>query len=83
MVLTTEQKLLLSEAKVEALTSSLSEALVRIRELEALVSKLTVVKTSQNSRKHPSTDIARKNQSLREKSDKPVGGQKGHEGHTL
>lgn len=31
MVLTTEQKLLLSEAKVEALTSSLSEALVRIR----------------------------------------------------
>jgi transposase len=83
MVLTTEQKLLLSEAKVEALTSSLSEALVRIRELEALVSKLAVVKTSQNSSKPPSTDMARKNQSLREKSGKPVGGQKGHEGHTL
>ncbi|NJO86625.1 MAG: hypothetical protein HC821_00625 [Lewinella sp.] len=30
MILTTEQKLLLAEAKVEALTSSLSEALVRI-----------------------------------------------------
>ena len=39
---------------------------------------------SKTSHTPPSQDIGRSNQkSLREKSDKPSGGQKGHEGHTL
>lgn len=83
MALTTEARLLQAEAKIEELSKLLAQALARNQELEALVSRLSVVKTSRNSSKPPSTDIARKNQSLREKSDKPVGGQKGHEGHTL
>ena len=63
--------------------SSLSAALSRISALESLLSKPSIPKTSSNSHKPPSMDLNRKNQSLREKSDKPVGGQLGHEGHTL
>ncbi len=55
----------------------------RISSLEGLMSKVVTVKTSSNSHQSPSTDLIRKNQSLREKSDKPVGGQTGHKGHTL
>ena len=55
----------------------------RIAELESLLVTQSVVKTSKNSHIPPSVDLSRKNQSLREKSDKPVGGQKGHRGHTL
>lgn len=45
--------------------------------------KLTTVKTSNNSHVPPSVDLSRKNQSLREKSDKSAGGQKGHQGYNL
>jgi transposase len=59
----------------------------RIADLEsqllAISTVATVTKTSKNSHLPPSVDLSRKNQSLREKSDKPVGGQKGHKGHTL
>ena len=55
----------------------------RIASLEGLMLKVVTVKTSSNSHQSPSTDLTRKNQSLREKSDKPVGGQTGHKGHTL
>lgn len=65
------------------LQGQLTVALTRISELEALVKQLSTAKTSKNSHKPPSTDIARKNQSLRVKSDKPVGGQLGHKGNTL
>jgi transposase len=63
--------------------SQLAIALARIAELESLLSKVKIVKNSQNSHLPPSLDITRKNQSLRVKSDKPVGGQLGHKGHTL
>jgi len=69
--------------QIEHLKGELSHALTRISELEALLMKLSTVKSSKNSHKPPSSDLARKNQSLREKSDNPVGGQKGHKGNTL
>jgi transposase len=56
---------------------------VKIQALEAALTLKSVVKTSNNSHLSPSSDLSRKNQSLREKSDKPVGGQLGHIGHTL
>lgn len=61
----------------------ISEQSAKIRALEAALGLKTVVKTSNNSHLSPSSDLSRKNQSLREKSDKPVGGQIGHIGHTL
>jgi transposase len=79
-----------SKEQISHLQGQLAEALARnselearISELEALVLRLSTVKTSKNSHNPPSTDKWRKNQSLREKSDKPVGGQLGHEGNTL
>ena len=63
---------------------------VKIQELEGLLQQNSVKTTSKNSHLPPSLDLTRgsasdtkANQSLREKSGKPVGGQKGHEGHTL
>ena len=64
----------------------IAELKAQIIELQSLVSKLSkqsVMKSSKNSHKPPSSDLMYKNQSLRPKSDKPIGGQKGHEGHTL
>ena len=71
------------QEKIKDLEDKLSHALTRITELEALLLKLATAKTSNNSHIPPSVDLSRKNQSLREKSDKPVGGQKGHQGYNL
>jgi transposase len=71
------------QEQISDLKGQLSCALARISELEALVLQLTTVKTSKNSHNPPSSDKARRNQSLREKSGQPVGGQKGHKGKTL
>jgi transposase len=71
------------QEKIKDLEGKLSIALTRITVLEALLSKRTSTKTSKNSHIPPSVDLSRKNQSLREKSDKPVGGQKGHQGYNL
>ena len=65
------------------LEGKLSHALARIAELESQLLRHQGLKNSRNSHIAPSGDLSRKNQSLREKSDKPVGGQKGHKGHTL
>jgi transposase len=72
-----------SQEKIQELEGKLALALTRILELEALVSKFGTTKTSNNSHIPPSIDLSRKNQSLREKSDKPVGGQQGHQGTNL
>lgn len=58
---------------------------VENEQLKVELSKYKTKKTSRNSSIPPSKDENRpiKNQSLREKSDKPVGGQEGHEGKTL
>jgi transposase len=57
----------------------------RIIELEDLLVKAKIIKDSSNSSKPPSSDISspKRNQSLREKSEKPTGGQLGHKGTTL
>lgn len=70
-------------AKIQDLEAKLAQALSRISDLEALILKLSTVKNSSNSSIAPSVDISRKNQSLREKSTNPVGGQFGHKGHNL
>lgn len=56
------------------------------REVAALKRQLEqskIKKNSKNSHTPPSLDLARKNQSLREKSGRKPGGQDGHEGQTL
>lgn len=57
----------------------------RIADLEARLKSLEIQlnKNSRNSSKPPSTDTKKNRRSLRKKSDKPVGGQKGHKGNTL
>jgi len=61
--------------QISHLKGELAKALARISELEALLLHLGTSKTSKNSHNPPSSDKWRKNQSLRRKSDKPVGGQ--------
>ena len=57
----------------------------RINELQAQLAVYQNKKDSSNSHKPPSTDIhtPQRNRSLRKKSNKKPGGQKGHEGSTL
>jgi transposase len=92
--MTVEEKLEILESNLLAISEKYATALTiiesqsaRIADLEAqLLTTSTansVTKTSKNSHIPPSVDLTRKNQSLREKSDKPVGGQMGHKGHTL
>lgn len=69
--------------QIASLKLQISQALARIAELEALLLAQSVVKNSKNSSVPPSVDLARKNESLREKSDKKVGGQPGHKGTNL
>lgn len=75
---------------IKAQTLLLSKQSKEITELKARIKKLSennIKKTSKNSHLPPSKDLTRgevkNNQSLREKSDKPVGGQIGHKGSTL
>lgn len=64
---------------VVKLESIIKEQALRIKELEGIIHK-----NSSNSSKPPSSDGLRKPLiSNREKSNKPNGGQKGHEGNTL
>ena len=73
------------EAKVINLELINLELMRKIEELMRKIEELSNPKNSRNSSVAPSKDENRaiKNQSLRGKSDKKVGGQQGHEGSTL
>lgn len=66
------------DAVYELMVSLVTRLVDRISHLEAQLSK-----DSHNSSKPPSTDMPRRPKSLREKSGRRPGGQKGHPGHTL
>jgi hypothetical protein len=70
---------------VQTLCLNNDKQAARIAELEERVKSLEDRnnKNSRNSSKPPSTDAFQKIKSQRKSSGKPVGGQKGHKGHTL
>lgn len=67
------------DQRIEELEALLKQALRRIEELEGRIAK-----NSHNSSKPPSSDgLRRKPHAQRKTSDKPTGGQAGHQGRTL
>jgi transposase len=68
---------------IEKLIAQVTVLTERVLELEAKLSKYENPKNSGNSSLPPSQDPFRKTKSLREKSNKPQGGQKGHKGSKL
>jgi transposase len=91
-VIISDQSVIISDQSVtiSTLKSDLASSIAIISELQEEVARLTSLfnisslkKTSSNSHLPPSSDLARKNQSLREKTGNPSGGQLGHKGHTL
>lgn len=79
-VLNKDELIALQAKQIEMLLSQVASLTARVLELEN-----NQKKNSGNSSKPPSTDNAKvkTTKSLRGPSDKPVGGQAGHEGHTL
>ena len=81
-------ELRLSEAQKIILEQSqqIKKQSEEISRLQSILSQKIVKTTSSNSHLPPSKDLAstiKRNQSLRERSTRPIGGQKGHKGHTL
>lgn len=72
-------------ANIQSQGKIIDGLITRVQTLEAELATYKNKKNSNNSHTPPSKDENRpmKNQSLREKSDKKVGGQYGHEGKTL
>ncbi len=70
----------------EAVVGLVTQLLSHLNKLEARVNELEgrLGKNSRNSSRPPSSDgFGKRTKSLRQKSDKPSGGQKGHRGQTL
>lgn len=74
------------DQEIKELKTALQEALTTIAQLNQQVQELQarLAKDSHNSHLPPSSDrFARQPKSLRKKSEKPSGGQAGHQGHHL
>ena len=71
--------------KIKEQSLKIEEQSKEIARLENLLEKKKIRITSKNSHLPPSKDLtdSSRNRSLREKSGKPIGGQKGHKGHNL
>jgi transposase len=73
------------ETVIERQDIQISSLVLRVEDLEQELSVHKNRKNSGNSHLPPSSDLSapKRNQSLREKSDRKPGGQDGHEGHAL
>jgi transposase/uncharacterized coiled-coil protein SlyX len=71
-IINKQQKLIATQQK------QIAQLEIRVKKLEEQVNK-----NSKNSSKPPSSDGFNKPKSLRKKSSRPIGGQKGHKGETL
>jgi len=70
---------------IEKQSQIISELTIKIEQLETRIAELEsqINQNSRNSSRPPSTDVFIKPKSQRKKGERPVGGQKGHPGHTL
>ncbi len=85
-ILKLEQSLAEAQRTILEQSKQIEEQSREISRLQGLLSQAAVRATSGNSHLPPSKDLTsttKRDRSLREKSTRPVGGQKGHKGHTL
>ena len=73
----------LYKIEVKHLSDEVSALKETLAQMIKIIEQLGHKKNSSNSSLPPSSDMTRKNRSLREKSDKKSGGQPGHKGNTL
>jgi len=85
MTINREEILALCKSDPESIVVLIEKMDARISQLEARITELEsqIKQNSRNSSRPPSTDVFIKPKSQRKKGERPVGGQKGHKGHTL
>jgi transposase len=85
MAINREEILELCKSDPESIVALIEKMDARIMQLEARITELEsrIKQNSRNSSRPPSTDVFIKPKSQRKKGERPVGGQKGHKGHTL
>ena len=85
MAINREEILELCKSDPESIVTLIEKMDARITQLEVRITELEsqIQQNSRNSSRPPSTDVFIKPKSQRKKGERPVGGQKGHKGHTL
>jgi len=85
MAIKREEILALCKSDPESIVTLIEKMDARISQLEVRIAELEsqIKQNSRNSSRPPSTDVFIKPKSQRKKGEHPVGGQKGHPGHTL